>query len=290
MTRPEADTLEPGGGDPSQLAAGSGCFQIPILMAERRDALRVWYHRPAGFGAASPILFVLHGVHRNAREYRDTWIEHGDAQGALIVAPEFSTALFPGARAYNLGNLSTQGDAAEPAAPSSFSLIERVFEALRRRTGSEQEAYQVFGHSAGAQFAHRLVMFESAARIETALAANAGWYTLPDPEVAFPYGLGGLSYSDAQLKRALGTDMIVLAGEDDTLEDDPFLRRSRQAMRQGKNRFERARYFYEAARRMAERLETPFAWRFVTVPGIGHDDTAVAAPAARLLFGKAKLT
>ena len=286
MTRTETEegTSEPGGDERPRLAVGSGRFELPIRLGGKQEALRVWYRRPAGFGPASPVVFVMHGVHRNAAAYRDIWVEHGEAHEALIVAPEFSAALFPGARAYNLGNLSKTGDAAAPPVPSGFSLIERIFEALRRGTGSRQETYRVFGHSAGAQFVHRLVMFGAAARIETAIAANAGWYTLPAPKTAFPYGLGGLAHDRAQLERALGTDMIVLAGEADTLQDDPFLRRTPRALRQGKNRFERAQCFYEAGRRAAERLKTPFAWRLVTVPGIGHDDQAMAAPAARLLF------
>ncbi len=37
--------------------------------------LRVWYHRPAAATADAPVLFVIHGVGRNAEEYLADWIE-----------------------------------------------------------------------------------------------------------------------------------------------------------------------------------------------------------------------
>ena len=47
----------------------------------------------------------------------------------------------------------------------------------------------MFGHSAGAQFVHRFVMFAPGPNLRTAISANAGWYTTLEENVAFPYGL-----------------------------------------------------------------------------------------------------
>ena len=41
---------------------------------------------------------------------------------------------------------------------------------------------RIYGHSAGSQFVHRFLMTRPDAPVERAVAANAGWYTLPDDE------------------------------------------------------------------------------------------------------------
>ncbi|MCA9663210.1 MAG: hypothetical protein KC486_33060, partial [Myxococcales bacterium] len=53
-----------------------------------------------------------------------------------------------------------------------------------------------------------------------AVAANSGWYTLPeagdDPNLAMPYGLQGSPIGEAEVARALGQRLTVLLGEADT--------------------------------------------------------------------------
>ena len=71
----------------------------------------------------------------------------------------------------------------------TFSLIKSVFDTVRKDTGSSRTKYDMWGHSAGAQFVHRYVTFMPDTRVDRAVSANAGWYTLPDVDVAYPYGL-----------------------------------------------------------------------------------------------------
>src|SRR5271155_4121645 len=41
------------------------------------------------------------------------------------------------------------------------------------------KTYYLYGHSAGGQFAHRLVLFMPNARYQRVVAANPGYYTMP---------------------------------------------------------------------------------------------------------------
>ncbi|MDZ7757086.1 hypothetical protein [Rhodohalobacter sp.] len=41
------------------------------------------------------------------------------------------------------------------------------------------------------QFIHRMVMFKPDARFDLAIAANPGWYTIPDSKQNYPYGILG---------------------------------------------------------------------------------------------------
>src|SRR3546814_10090967 len=73
--------------------------------SERLEPMRVWTYRPRRLTPDSRILFVLHGVKRDAERYRDAWIRHAEAYNVLLVAPEFSREQFPGGRRYNQGNM-----------------------------------------------------------------------------------------------------------------------------------------------------------------------------------------
>ena len=76
--------------------------------------LRVFLTRPTGLAPDRPVVFVMHGMGRNADEYRDQWHELAVANDFLLVVPEFSEADFPGTDAYNLGNLSDTSGAPTP--------------------------------------------------------------------------------------------------------------------------------------------------------------------------------
>ncbi len=165
-----------------------------------------------------------------------------------------------------------------------FSLIENLFEHVRRRVGSERQTYLLYGHSAGAQVVHRLVMFLPRTRCSLAVAANAGRYCWPDLEIAYPYGLGQTYADEDQLERAFARSLVILAGTEDTDENHPGLARSSRAMAQGKHRYERARQFFAAARKAAEALPGEFVWRLVEAEGIGHDNGGMIPHAVKILF------
>ena len=122
------------------------------------------------------------------------------------------------------------------------------------------------------------------ARYVRAVAANAGWYTMPTFEVAFPFGLGGAPVDEASLRTSLGRDLVVLLGERDVDPNHKQLNRTPSAMAQGVNRFERGHRFYAEAKARAEALATPFGWRLRTVPGAAHQNRPMSRAAADVLF------
>jgi pimeloyl-ACP methyl ester carboxylesterase len=100
-------------------------------------------------------------------------------------------------------------------------VLERLVATLRSELGLADEAFDLWGHSAGAQFAHRFALFRPAAPVRRIVAAGAGWYTTPDLELDFPYGLR---------HEQLGFDRLAL--ERWTRRDNrPAARRARGAAR-----------------------------------------------------------
>jgi len=118
------------------------------------------------------------------------------------------------------------------------------------------------------------------------MSANAGAYMLPLTGEPYPYGLGGAAVTEAMTKAAFARPHILLLGEADIDPNHATLPRAPAAMRQGAFRLERGQRYFDIAKAEAARLETPFAWRLATVPGVGHDNEKMAAAAVNLLFKK----
>jgi poly(3-hydroxybutyrate) depolymerase len=245
--------------------------------------LPVWYQLPDKVTPDTPVVFVMHGVNRDADRYRDEWAALARQYGFIVIVPQFNRTDFPGSRGYNTGYFREEDGTQRPRALWSFAAIEPLFDDVRRRFGTDDARYTIYGHSAGAQFVHRYVTFMPEARIGMAIAANAGWYTMPDPAIDFPYGLGETPVDTAGLKRALGQPLTVMLGTADTDRGDPDLRKTPEADAQGPHRFARGHAYVAAGKAAAEQLGTTFGWRVVSVPGIGHSNAGMAKAAAPII-------
>jgi len=71
--------------------ADAGAAKVRIIL-ETPAGLQQKVHltRPAGLTADRPIVFVMHGMRRNADDYRDQWHELAKEHNFLLVVPEFS--------------------------------------------------------------------------------------------------------------------------------------------------------------------------------------------------------
>ena len=262
------------------------------------------FYRPARFDADQHgVLFVQHGMRRNAAEYLQKVIPLADRQSVLLIAVEFDRQQFPRGSDFTLGvhsrgrhlkRRATQGENSETPIEwrlrdrMSYAVLEQVFDRFTAIHDIRQTQYCLIGHSAGGQFVHRLVSLLPANRVRAAVAANAGWYTLMDERDAvatrFPYGLARTAVDQAQMRQALATPMLILLGQADTLRTEN-LRQTEQADSQGRHRLARGRYYFATAAATSRRLETLFAWELAEVPDVGHDLGGLLAQAEHYLFG-----
>jgi poly(3-hydroxybutyrate) depolymerase len=255
---------------------------FPLRQAGR--TITVWYHRPAGLAADAPVVFVMHGIKRNGHDYLNDWAPYSERDHFLLVVPEFSAKEFPGDEGYIYGNTVDPAGKPVPREKWSFSVIEPAFDAVRAQLGSTAGKYCIFGHSAGAQFVQRLVYFVPNARIERAVAGNAGWYMMPDLRARFPYGLAGTPVTATDLQHAFSVPLTILLGTADTNPNDRVLRKSAEAEAQGPYRFARGRYFFAHATDAAAALHADFRWSLAEAPGIGHSDSGMAPFGVAALF------
>jgi hypothetical protein len=243
--------------------------------------IRVHWALGAGDGSDAAVVIVLHGDGRNAEDYRDEWAQLIAGRSVVAVVPQFSETDFPGSRAYNQGGVVDEDSRLRPADQWAFAYLEPLFATIGDRLGAQPATFDLFGHSAGAQFVHRFVELCPTPRLGRAVAANAGWYTVIDPGIDYPYGVGGAPRDRFDLPAAFGADLTIMLGDQDV--GDHNLRHDELTDAQGLTRWERGQRFFAGARQYAARLGVPFAWQLHPVPGVGHDYRDMSASAAELL-------
>ncbi len=288
----------------SDAAAGPTALEragFGVLKFAARDGklLTARIYRPSRFDPVhGPLWFVMHGIGRNAGSSIDAAAAVAERYQSLAIAIEFPDRDYPSSEQYTLG-VVTRGRADKDALregrwrkPQDFlyNEIERVFEAVRLTLKGRQSGYYMFGHSAGAQFTHRLLTFVPCARVLGAVAANAGWYTLPTADekqgYAMPYSLGQVPAQATDVAALLSAPLTLLLGDDDTRDsdDDSNVRGTSGAMAQGVNRLARGRHYFETGKELARSRGLPFGWNMRIAPGAGHDARQVIASAGYLLF------
>ena len=245
--------------------------------------IRVYTYRPRACDASCPMVIVMAGLKRNASAYRDYWELAADRYKFLVVAPEFTRELWPKAAAYNLGLVGRETEREK----WTFSVIEHLFDEMR----VDQANYVLFGHSAGGQFAHRMALFRPDSRASVIVAANPGWYTMPEwrKEKAtdpFPYSLVGSPAGESELRTALGRRLVLLIGEKDDDPDDENLFNSEAAKREGASRLDRGENFFKMATTAANDLGVKLAWELVEVPDVAHNGETMSKIAADTLYKK----
>jgi poly(3-hydroxybutyrate) depolymerase len=266
--------------------AGPGRAAVPFHDAEGDPARLITLHcyRAPAHTPDRPVVFVQHGMGRNGDEYRDFWVEAADRHGLLIIAPTYANAEWPGGDSYNDGLPRDAAGAPRPRATWGFAALPRILARLRAAGLTTRAEAQLFGHSAGGQFVHRLLATQGAGPFGPIAVGNPGWYTMPDLDLPYPAGLGGIGLDERALAAFLAAPLLILAGEGDIDTTAANLPRGPEALRQGPHRFARAHFFLEQGHATAARLGLPCGWRLQPVPHIGHDGAAMSRVAASLWF------
>lgn len=255
------------------LNTGNDTFVMFAYKESKRKSIRIWTYKPVSWQNGDKMLFVMHGGGRNADDYLEAWKEIAKDKNLLIIAPEFENKFARyTTNDYQEGNLFTFFGTRNPKEEWAYTVVENIFDRIKADNGITNQTYDIFGHSAGGQFVHRMIMLMPEARIETAIAANAGFYTFPNEELAFPYGLKRIPVKvDPEMANAFQKNLIILLGE---LDNDPSLGTFRDtdlAMAQGGHRLERGANFYNAATKLASKQGLKFNWKIDTVANVGHN-------------------
>ena len=305
MTHAAADQSEAGAVTP--LDIGSGSF-LYFPMGDR-PPIEVFYYRPRSMTSDSSMLLVIPGAGRNADSYRDAWVEASEAHSVLILSPKYPV------EEYDFGGYHMVGAMRDIDLTSAVSYREdsnivdldeerlvyqaesrkeqwiledfdRIVARGRQLARLNSDSYDAFGHSAGGQILHRFALLLPDSGADRIVAANSGFYTLPDSLAPMPFGLAGMGIGDQSLALGFAKNLVVLIGElDNEHETRGTLLRSASADLQGLHRKARGEYFHTVARARAKQMGTAFNWDLIIVEGVGHDYIRMSGAAAHLLYG-----
>jgi pimeloyl-ACP methyl ester carboxylesterase len=261
----------------SVFARGISAAGSKILEREYDDSPDCYLFVPQGRRLDSPLLVAVHGISRNARELVSDLADTAERRGVVILAPVFSD--------YRYGDYQRLGRRGRGAR------ADRALQKLVGQASAElrliSSKFYLYGHSGGAQFAHRYAMAYPHDVAALGLSA-AGWYTLPDADQPYPYGIRPTSDSyglTLDPREFLRVPACVFVGDDDISRDGAFNRSDKLDSMQGRNRIERAAYWVESMNRAARALGYNTAYSLHVLRGADHDfDELVAAGLAQALF------
>jgi pimeloyl-ACP methyl ester carboxylesterase len=232
-------------------------------VSRSRPQLEYHLYLPERQADTRRVLVSVHGVSRNAAEHIELFRDLADLYGVMLVAPVFSAE---GYRDYQ--RLGRKG-----VGPRADLALIRLLNEIAMHTGADTGKVDLFGFSGGAQFAHRFAYVHSQRVRRIALGA-AGWYTMPDPSLPYPYGTAdaqGLDAARLNVAAAARLQTLVMVGEFDDREDDDELNRAKVVERnQGRHRVERARAWAGAMNAVADRAGFSGAVDMQLLPGVGH--------------------
>ncbi|MBL8857514.1 MAG: hypothetical protein JNL28_03285 [Planctomycetes bacterium] len=251
-------------------AVGLPAGKSLIELALEPEPIECFTYKPAHW-SGERMIFVHHGVLRNADEYRDHAVILGDRFDALIVAPRFDAERFPSRKYQRGGILNEDGTAARPA-EWTYAFIPKIAAAIRELEGRPRLKHWIIGHSAGGQFAMRMSAFQDTGA-ERIVAANPGTDLFPTRDMEFGWGFGKLPdelSNDDVLRRYLAAPLTLYLGTLDNAVDE-YLDTSPNSVAQGPGRLQRGRAAFALAQQTARDHGWPCAWRLVEAEGVPHD-------------------
>ena len=267
---------------------------------------------PEEFSEDTSVIIVIPGDGRNANDYRDSWVQSAEKYNLLVLSPSYPKERYNFA-AYHLGGMVNELELKNPTIEKIngriskyhmkdenitfsfftdksdwvFNDFDKIFSSVELIIGDKQTNYDLFGHSAGGQLLHRYAMFKHNSKANRIVAANSGFYTLPDASLKFPFGIAGTLLSENDIYKSFSNHLIVLLGESDNAnEKRGTMLHTPNLDSQGFGRFERGTYFYNASEKLARSTKTIFNWQLKSVKGVGHDYKRMGDAAAKILYEK----
>lgn len=227
--------------------------------------LRANIIRPSTISDAPPLV-VLHGISRNAGTLAQLFAAEAENTGRTIIVPHFSSEKWP--------NFQRPSKAARPDL-ALLALLDLVAAEYPDVSGP----VDIFGHSGGAQLAHRLAMLYPH-RVAALHLAAAGWYCLPDDKMPYPYGLAPgkdafsakmLRQNNTALRDFLHIPTWVYVGTEDVTRDDALRKTPSLDAGQGLHRRARAHTYVSVLKAAASSAGLSPRASLIELPGCDHD-------------------
>ena len=270
-------------------------FQSLAAFETKNTTFAVWnnsdvelfYTLPEEINNQTQVLFIIHGGARDSEKYLDIWKKFTDDKNIILVAPEFKRADYED---YEYLNISDDyGVLNKNLNEHLHNSLSIFFSFFKSKYNLEIDTYKLYGHSGGAQFAHRLLLFSDYDNVSSAVIAGAGSYTFLNNE-NYPYGLKESNHlSDKKIKRYLSQRVTFLIGNQDIKKFESSKKNNIQGKAmQGNNRFEVGINYFNNLITVSERQKIPLRWKFQIAKGVAHDNEKISLLASKILLKDVK--
>ena len=266
-------------------------FQSLAAFETKNTTFAVWnnsdvelfYTLPEEINNQTKVLFIIHGGARDSEKYLDIWKKFTEHKNIILVAPEFKRADYED---YEYLNISDDyGVLNKNLNEHLHNSLSIFFSFFKSKYNLEIDTYKLYGHSGGAQFAHRLLLFSDYDNVSSAVIAGAGSYTFLNNE-NYPYGLKESNHSsDKKIRRYLSQRVTFLIGNQDIKKFESSKKNNIQGKAmQGNNRFEVGINYFNNLITVSERQKIPLRWKFQIAKGVAHDNEKMSLLASEILL------
>ena len=270
-------------------------FQSLAAFETKNTTFAVWnnsdvelfYTLPEEINNQTQVLFIVHGGARDSEKYLDIWKKFTEHKNIILVAPEFKRADYED---YEYLNISDDyGVLNKNLNEHLHNSLSIFFSFFKSKYNLEIDTYKLYGHSGGAQFVHRLLLFSDYDNVSSAVIAGARSYTFLNNE-NYPYGLKESNHlSDKKIKRYLSQRVTFLIGNQDIKKFESSKKNNIQGKAmQGNNRFEVGINYFNNLITVSERQKIPLRWKFQIAKGVAHDNEKMSLLASEILLKDVK--
>jgi poly(3-hydroxybutyrate) depolymerase len=212
----------------------------------------------------SRVLVSVHGISLNAWEHAEIFARYCDQHGLTVVAPLFLPEHFRGFQRF--------GQRRKKSGPRADRALDAILDEVAEVFGVPTDRIFMFGFSGGGQFVHRYAM-ANPERVIAAAMGSPGWFTFPDAQDPFPYGIAPANRDGPggfDPNRFLKVPMAVWVGSRDHVRDAALRASSDIDERQGTSRIERGRRWIDAMRAAARPRGLTTRYHFEELDGCRH--------------------
>lgn len=214
-----------------------------------------FYFIPENAHIDTPVIVSVHGISRNAVQHLFRWLPLARAAGFALVCPLFEKDKY--------GQYQQLFDSASKQR-SDMALID-ILDDFQDISQINCQKIYLSGFSGGAQFAHRFAM-KHADRVQACILCAAGWYSLPDETIGYPYGTGNFEVHHQWSQ----VPITLFVGQRDKSRDASLNRQPIIDQSQGRHRLARAKTWARALEEQRAKISGASV-ALITIPDVGHD-------------------
>lgn len=244
--------------------------------------INIFYSTPELIDEKTKIIFLIHGESRDAKKYINDWLPITKGRNVVLVAPKFSDDFY---LEYSLLMISNEkGRLLKNDSMHLDNSLEILFNFFRSKFKLSTLTYRLFGHSKGSEFVQRYLLLSNDTSVDKAAMANSGFYTFVDDQVSFPFGIKNMNLSNQRIEWFMRLKGGVFLNDTSTKKMDSTLIKTRKAKKQGKDRLDRGKNFFNDLTMLGVERNLPFRWRYQLVPSRTHASNEVKLAVSEFLL------